>query len=189
MFASPLLRAIVRTLAVAALALAVVATPAWAQRGAAGRHAPPPEPLGFDVLSSFPFRPPPHDPKTPDGESELGMEQVPDEVRALDGRRVAITGFMLPIRVREGHVTEFLLMRDQSMCCFGTIPAMNDWIVVKAAGRGMRPLMDVPITIGGTLKVRGRFENSYLIGIYHIEDAEHLSTGFAPNPPVPSSLR
>jgi hypothetical protein len=180
-------RRALRLVLTVALVAAVSSASAWAQRGAAARAAL--EPLSFDVLSSFPFRPPPHDPKTPDGDSELGMEQVPEAVRQLDGRRVAITGFMLPIRVKEGHVTEFLLLRDQSLCCFGTIPSMNDWIVVKAAGRGVRPLMDVPITIGGTLQVRGRFENSYLIGIYHMSDAEHLSTGFAPNPPVPESLR
>jgi hypothetical protein len=52
------------------------------------------------------------------------------------------------------------------MCCYGVMPRINEWVVVKMNGRGVPPLMDVPITFEGTLKVGAMYENGYLTGIY-----------------------
>jgi hypothetical protein len=45
---------------------------------------------------------------------------------------------------------------------------MNEWIVVRMA-KGVRPLMDVPISFYGVLKVGAMFENNYMVGIYLLE--------------------
>ena len=44
-------------------------------------------------------------------------------------------------------------MRDQSMCCYGTVPKINEWVSVRMAEEGVKPVMDEPVTIHGTLKV------------------------------------
>ena len=38
---------------------------------------------------------------------------------------MTIKGFMLPLKVEKGVVTELLIMRDQSMCCYGVTPKIN----------------------------------------------------------------
>ena len=99
---------------------------------------------------------------------------IPENVRKLNASSVAVKGYMLPLKVEEGQVTEFLLMRDQSMCCFGTVPKINEWVSVKTIGSGVKPIMDEPVTIFGKLHVGEIRENGYLVGIYRM-DGEKLA--------------
>jgi len=80
-------------------------------------------------------------------------DTVPDSIKALDGRRTAITGFMLPLRTSAKGCTDLLLFRDQASCCFGRAPKMNHWIHVKVAEPGFRVATGYPVTILGTLRV------------------------------------
>ena len=89
-------------------------------------------------------------------------------MKAWNGKKAIVTGFMLPVKMDNGLVTEFLLVKDPMMCCYGTVPNMNEWVVVKMA-KGVRPLMDVPISFYGELKIGATFENGYMTGIYQLE--------------------
>ena len=125
--------------------------------------------VGFDKLSAFKYDVP-DDPgatnavvlKDPD-------QQIPADVKAFSGRRVALKGFMLPLKVEGGLVTELLIMRDQSMCCYGAVPKINDWVSVKMTSKGVKPVMDQAVTLQGTLKVGAIRENGYLVGIYQMD--------------------
>ena len=66
-------------------------------------------------------------------------------------------------------VTEFLLLSDPMMCCYGAVPDMNQWVVVKMKNGGVRPIQDVPISFYGDIKVGAMFENGYMTGIYALE--------------------
>ncbi|MGH8248133.1 MAG: DUF3299 domain-containing protein [Gammaproteobacteria bacterium] len=94
---------------------------------------------------------------------------IPESVHALNNRSVAIKGFMLPLKVESGAVTELLIMRDQSMCCYGVTPKINEWVSVKMKDKGVKALMDQPVTLFGTLRVGEARENGYLVGIYRLE--------------------
>jgi hypothetical protein len=76
---------------------------------------------------------------------------------------------MLPLKVEGGLVTELLLMRDQSMCCFGTVPKINEWVAVKMTGGGVKPVMDQAVTLSGKIKIGAMRENGYLVGIYQMD--------------------
>jgi hypothetical protein len=116
---------------------------------------------GFDKLASFEFTPP-EDP----AKAEAAEAQIPESVRKFDAKKVTVTGFMLPVKMDKGLVTEFLLMKDQAGCCYGVMPKVTEWVVVKMAGKGVPPLMDVPITFEGTLSVGQIYESGYLTGLY-----------------------
>jgi hypothetical protein len=96
-------------------------------------------------------------------------EKIPKEIRALNNRQVALKGFMLPLKVEGGLVTEMLIMRDQSMCCYGTVPKINEWVSAKMVKGGVKPVMDQPVTMIGKLRVGEMRENGYLVGIYALE--------------------
>lgn len=124
--------------------------------------------LGFDQLAGFTFTAPPFNPDAdPASPPPNGEEQIPDKVKAWSGKKAIVTGFMLPVKLDNGLVTEFLLVKDAMMCCYGAVPNMNEWIVVKMP-KGVRPLMDVPISFYGQLKVGAMFENGYMTGIYSL---------------------
>jgi hypothetical protein len=94
--------------------------------------------------------------------------QIPEPIKELNNKRISLRGFMLPLKVEGGLVTEMLIMKDQSMCCYGTTPRINEWVSVKMKG-GVKPLMDEPVTLMGTLKVGETRENGYLVGIYAMD--------------------
>lgn len=125
--------------------------------------------LGFDRLAAYKFEAPPFDPATQsDAVPPTGEEQIPDIVKSWSGKKAIVTGFMLPVKMNGGLVTEFLLVKDPMMCCYGVVPNMNEWVVVRMA-KGVRPLLDVPISFYGELKVGALFENGYMTGIYFLE--------------------
>jgi hypothetical protein len=101
--------------------------------------------------------------------SAPSTSQIPEDIRKLDGQRVGIRGFLLPVRMDDGLAVEFLLMRDRSFCCYGAPPKINQWITVRLQGRGVKPVMDQVITVYGTLHVAEMRENGFLVGIYALE--------------------
>jgi hypothetical protein len=127
--------------------------------------------LGFDRLSSYKFIAPEYDPlASPKAAPPTGEEQIPPAVKGWSGRKAIVTGFMLPTKLDNGKAVEFLLMANQMACCYGTVPNMNDWVIVRIP-KGVPITQDVPISFRGTFKVSATFESGYMTGIYQL-DAE-----------------
>jgi hypothetical protein len=117
--------------------------------------------------------------KDPQKAREKSQSQIPVEVKEYDQKKVALQGYMLPLKVEGGAVVEFLIMRDQSMCCYGTIPKINEWVSVKMVKDGVKAVMDQPVTVYGKLHVGELRENGYLVGIYKM-DGEKLTAVATP---------
>lgn len=168
--------ALARLLAVA-LALSAAALSAQTDSKAPKKEF---EAVGFELLAAFNYVPPGYEQMVPgapppaaepkDGKPK---DQIPGYVRELNGKKISVAGFMLPTKFKDGKVTEFLLMKDQSGCCFGAMPRINEWIIVKMTQGGIPPLMDIPLTLVGGFKVGEVFEEGYLSGIYQL-DGEKL---------------
>lgn len=97
---------------------------------------------------------------------------MPDWLRDLDGQRIRIRGFMYPAFLEEG-LTEFVLARDNEICCFGRNPKIYDLIEVQ-----MRPGKTTNYIQGRPFDVVGRFhidaipsEDGQLYALYVIDDA------------------
>ncbi len=127
--------------------------------------------VGFDKLASYEFAPPEDPAKAKEAEA-----QIPAKVREFNDKKVAVTGFMLPVKMDKGLVTEFLLVKDPMMCCYGVMPKVNEWVVVKMVGKGVPPLMDVPITFEGTLSVGQLYEGGYLTGLYLLKGDRRIES-------------
>jgi hypothetical protein len=126
--------------------------------------------VSFERLASFEYRMP-EDMVEPvaDEEGKVYENQIPDKILDLNMKEISLKGFMLPLKVEKGLVTEMLIMRDQSMCCYGTVPKINEWVSVRMQEKGVKPIMDEPVTVFGTLKVGEVLENGYLVGIYEMD--------------------
>jgi hypothetical protein len=159
-----------------ALPLVVAAAESTAEdKAATPASVPPPQvengylKLGFEQLASYTFNPPAFDPTAdPKAKPPTGEEQIPPVVKSWNGKKAMITGYMVPVKMDKGLVTEFLLMRNTMACCFGTVPNMNEWVIVKMK-KGVQPMMDVPVAFYGELKVGAMFENGYMTGLYELE--------------------
>lgn len=134
------------------------------------------ERVGFDRLASYTFTPPDADPAKPEAPPPSGANQIPATIKALDQQKVAVTGFMLPVKMDGGLVKEFLLVKDPMLCCYGVMPKINEWVVVKMVGSGVKPLMDIPITFEGKLHVGEMYDNGYLTGLYLLDGDRQTET-------------
>jgi hypothetical protein len=102
-------------------------------------------------------------------------DRIPAKVRALDGKRVCILGYMLPVALDEkGRATQFLIIRSPLVCCFGVAPALNEWVAVKMTGKGAEVAQDVPLRFYGTLHVGEFYEGKVFTGLYRL-DGEKVS--------------
>ncbi len=127
--------------------------------------------VGWDRLAGFAFEAPAYaegqDDATVVAESR---RQIPAEIAALDRSEVVVTGYMMPVRMQDGNVAEFLLVSDPMVCCFGADPKVNEWITVRLA-EPVAAQMDVPLAFRGELRVGPVLDNGYLTTIYAMENA------------------
>jgi hypothetical protein len=124
--------------------------------------------IAYSQLAGFKFRPPPQ-PIATDKPPPDVLAQVPAAIRKLDGKKVVLTGYMLPLRLEDGLVTEFFFLSSPTACCYGIIPEVNEWMLVKMRKEGLPPMQDVPLFLAGRLHVRARWDEGYLVGIYDLE--------------------
>jgi hypothetical protein len=132
--------------------------------------------LSFAHLSSFPFSVTEDmvdSQSDPTGVASNVLQQIPDFIRSFSNKKIAITGFMLPVRLDGKYVSEFLVLKDRSACCYGKTPRINEWIIAHAKGVNTKPVLDVPVTALGTFHVGAQLENGALAAIYEL-DCENL---------------
>lgn len=98
---------------------------------------------------------------------------IPPQIKAYNGRRVSVRGFVRPLRTQNRLVTEFLLLRDQGTCCFGSRAQMNHFVRVKLKAGGFSPGLPVPYKASGTLQVGEAYVGEFLTAIYTM-DAEKV---------------
>jgi hypothetical protein len=100
-------------------------------------------------------------------------KQIPAVIKGLDGKTVRIRGFMMPVKEVQGKTTEFLITRSQPSCCFSGATEINEFVTVKAPGKGFDTMMDDPVTIQGTLHVGAIVDGGFIVGLYQL-DADKL---------------
>ncbi len=128
--------------------------------------------LGFDKLAGYPLK------LTEELQSNTNRvawadsqvnAMIPESIRKLDGQRVFIEGFMLPIAYEQDHLSEFILVRDMPGCCYGFPPNPHEWVkgVVKAPK--FRVEIDHPVRVHGVFHVGAERSGGYLSSIYRLD--------------------
>ena len=118
--------------------------------------------LNFDVLSDFQADAP--DMVKPKGEILVKGKKkdstVPEPIKALNGKKISVSGFMVPMIMDRDKVSSFILAQSRMACCYGVVPKLNQWIYVKMdAGKTAESMMDIPITVFGTFSVGREFDS------------------------------
>lgn len=115
--------------------------------------------LPFDELSSWPY--------------EDGLKGMPKRIKDLSGKKILMTGFMLPIDEVQ-NIKEFLLVQSLWSCCYGQPPDIHGIVrVVMPKGKTTDYFFD-PLKIIGTFKVEATVMDGYCVDIYqlHVESIE-----------------
>ncbi len=117
--------------------------------------------LPFDELTSWPY--------------EDGLKGMPKRVKELSGKKVLMTGFMLPIDEVQ-NIKEFLLVQSLWSCCYGQPPDIHGIVrVVMPKGKTTDYFFD-PLKVIGTFKVESTVMDGYCVDIYqlHVESLEAI---------------
>jgi len=97
-----------------------------------------------------------------------------DAVKALDGQKVKLRGFILPSTLfRETNINEFVLVRDNQECCFGPGAALYDCVVINLVDGVTTDFTTRPVTVTGTFKLK---EYTYPDGSGHFAIFNLLGT-------------
>lgn len=120
----------------------------------------------LDALSSFSYE---LDKKggpaiLPDG----NLSRIPSRIQQYDEADVAISGFAVPITFEDERVRDFVLVKNQMLCCFGQVPKMNEWILVRMA-EPISPTAEMPVTVLGQLLVGEIMEDGRVLGLYFMD--------------------
>jgi len=129
----------------------------------------------FSALGSFEYElPDPQLIRRSADPTKPPTEQIPKEIKELDGEPVVVVGFMVPIEIdREGKVRTFALTQNQAFCCYGVPPAMNEWIMVEMeAGKTAPFKLDLPVATYGSIDVGEEIEDGYILSIYRMTGGE-----------------
>lgn len=136
------------------------------------------EPVGFGKLAGYVYETDAaiagaHTPKAAsktDGPPKQGDDQVPAEIKALDGKPITVQGYMVPIDFRKGGTNEFILVSVIPSCFFCQVPMPNQWVEVKMKDGERIPYPgDALITVAGTIDVGALFEGEYFRNLYRME--------------------
>ena len=117
--------------------------------------------LPFDELTSWPY--------------EDGLKGMPKRIKELSGKKVLMTGFMLPIDEVQ-NIKEFLLVESLWSCCYGQPPDIHGIVrVVMPKGKTTDYFFD-PLKIIGTFKVEATVMEGYCVDIFqlHVESLEPI---------------
>jgi hypothetical protein len=110
-------------------------------------------------------------------EYKPGLASLPDAIRALDGTRVSMRGFLMPIYEFD-DIHEFSLVASHMSCCFGVPAGLNGQVYVKVAGKRGLPNTNEPLRVVGTFRAKEIKEAGYVLAIYAIEDADVRIEGY-----------
>lgn len=115
--------------------------------------------LTWETLKSFEYA------------AAVGLARVPEALTAVDGERVTMVGFLMPLYEFD-DMHQFLLVGSHWSCCFGIPPGMTGAVNVTLdpAQPGMPNTME-PLRVIGTFRVKEVREEGWLVSIYSLEDA------------------
>lgn len=112
----------------------------------------------------------------PPSERKLGrdhnvrfLEEAPEAIRALNGRNVRLSGFMIPIRMENTDVRECVIVPSQLNCCFGRPPRFCQLVVVRMTDKAIPPIVEQLVSFSGTLHVGDVYERGYWYTFYRLD--------------------
>ncbi|HSI32338.1 MAG TPA: DUF3299 domain-containing protein [Tepidisphaeraceae bacterium] len=93
---------------------------------------------------------------------------IPDDVKKLNGVKVRVKGFMIPLDQAD-NISHFSLVPSLFACCFGQPPQVQHQVVVHTPkGKAVSYYPD-EIVCEGTLKVEEKKEDGYIVSVFEMD--------------------
>jgi hypothetical protein len=108
-------------------------------------------------------------------EYKSGLEGMPESVKGLAGKKVLMTGFMLPIDEVQ-NIKEFLLVQSLWACCYGKPPDIHGIVRCVMPKEKTTDYSFEPLQVIGTFTVEATMMEGFCVDIYqlHVESLEPI---------------
>ncbi len=171
--------AILKTAAFLGVIVGIIGAVIYFSAGGAKNEKPKNEgykSVDISTLADFDYYTPQPDEK-PD-ENLAAQNLIPEKIKQLNGQKVSLTGFMMPVRVDDtGNVEEFALNGNYDMCFYGAPSQINQWIHVRMQPGAKARFSHSPTTISGTLEVGELIEDGEVISLYRLTGDKAAAAG------------
>jgi hypothetical protein len=105
----------------------------------------------------------------PQTKDKGARDPFPKEIKALNGKKIVMDGFMFPIDFEKGKVRSFILSNGMFGCCFGDAPAITETIKVYRADGKLMPYQSMA-RVTGVLEVGEEYDgDGYVDSVYRIK--------------------
>lgn len=99
---------------------------------------------------------------------ERGIWSLHPDVKALEGSKIFIKGYMYPTRQTQGIKT-FIMVKDNQQCCFGGQPKLNDMMLIDMQEGKESDYIDGLVAVAGIFHAKSPSEGGQLRPVYEIE--------------------
>jgi hypothetical protein len=97
------------------------------------------------------------------------LTDVPEKWRALDGKRVLVTGEIWQPREADGRMSEFQLVYSIAKCCFSGAPKIQHFVQAKVNPGKTVEYSSNLVRVMGTLRVDVKNEAGKVTQVYALE--------------------
>ncbi len=95
------------------------------------------------------------------------FDKIPGYVQNLSDSKVLVPGFIIPLKIRQRQVIQFLLVAHQDDCCFGGSPKLTEFMQVDMpSGEGVPFARGIPVVVFGRFKIEKYEDEGELMQIY-----------------------
>ena len=89
-------------------------------------------------------------------EDEREELSFPPDIIDLVDREIKMEGYVIPGKIKDGYLQDFMLVRDLQACCFGGAPRADEWIdVLMDEGTAAEYHRYLPVLVTGRFGVGG----------------------------------
>ena len=131
------------------------------------------QPVNFETLAAFPIKVDWLINATNSAFDTLRRKgEISANIKALNGRKVSVQGYIKPLKQDDSGVRDFLLMRNHALCCQTNIPQINEWVHVRMTGRSIPFIHERQFTVRGVLQVGESLGEGNVVSIYRLTGDE-----------------
>lgn len=119
---------------------------------------------------------PPMDVELPDGNILKGAKTpmpIPADIKLLDGKKVSIKGYVIPLELDGNTVKTFLFADELVSCLFCQMLGFDQWVLATSNDPKGFTLKDEqfeePVTIYGTFEVKEEYTEGRLTSLFRIK--------------------
>ena len=129
--------------------------------------------ISFETLAAFPIKVDWLINVTNSAIDTLRREgEISASIKALNGKKVSVQGYIKPLKQDDSGVRDFLLMRNHALCCQTNIPQINEWVHVRMTGRSIPFIHERQFTVRGVLQVGESLGEGNVVSIYRLAGDE-----------------